>query len=185
MNLWTKFCNWLKMKDTGMVGCSTCNGAKEVDYDLGRPVWPNEPGTAPNQVIRVPCPDCVPCDQCAHPNHDGVHTCRLFHPTYEDWDDVEPRAKTAGKWRMAAHHFGLYTFDWCDNEACDDPTHFVDEDDKEAKIEAEEKSRIREEEKQERWCPMKGLVCSPPDDWNGDFPYVCTRCHKTIGGVGG
>jgi hypothetical protein len=63
------------------MSCATCNDTKEVMYDLGRPVWPNEPGTAPNQVIRCRCPDCVPCIQCAHENYDGVHTCRKFNAT--------------------------------------------------------------------------------------------------------
>jgi hypothetical protein len=62
------------------ISCITCNGIKEIDFDLGRPAWPNEPGTAPNLIIRITCPDCVPCTQCAHPDHDGIHTCRKFQP---------------------------------------------------------------------------------------------------------
>lgn len=44
---------------------------------------------------------------------------------------------------MAAHHHGLYTFDWCDQDGCDDPTHYVDED-SHAYVEACEESRKRE-----------------------------------------
>lgn len=63
--------------------CITCKDTKEIDFDLGVPAWPNEPGTAPNQIIRVQCPDCTHCIQCDDPNHDGVHTCKKFQPTYK------------------------------------------------------------------------------------------------------
>jgi len=48
-----------------------------------------------------------------------------------------------GPWRATWHHHGLYTFDWCDLDECDDPTHFVDEESHEYVVACEE-SRARE-----------------------------------------
>jgi hypothetical protein len=49
-------------------------------------------------------------------------------------------------WRSAVHHRGLYTFDWCDVETCDDPTHFV-EAETPAYYVAVEESRLRAEQR--------------------------------------
>lgn len=73
--------------------CPTCKGSQRMFYDLGTPPWPNKPGEAPNQVIDVECPDCgPPCDQCAHPNHDGIHKCRKFDPGGTWLEPAPPRA---------------------------------------------------------------------------------------------
>lgn len=70
-------------KDTTLLmSCPTCKGLKEIDCELPHPMWGSPPGT-PNQIIRVECPDCVSCVQCANPDHDGIHSCRDFNPTYE------------------------------------------------------------------------------------------------------
>jgi hypothetical protein len=42
------------------------------------------------------------------------------------------------EWHPTAHHFGLYTFDYCDRLECDDPTHVAPETgpEREAAVEA-------------------------------------------------
>jgi hypothetical protein len=65
-------------------GCHTCNDTEKVDIDLKRPLWPHTEITPehPSEILRdMSCPDCVPCEQCMHPDHDGIHTCRQFNPT--------------------------------------------------------------------------------------------------------
>jgi hypothetical protein len=49
-------------------------------------------------------------------------------------------------WHMTTHHFGWYTFDYCDSEGCDDPTHTAPESGPERES-ALEQSKAREYEK--------------------------------------
>jgi DNA-directed RNA polymerase subunit RPC12/RpoP len=35
------------------------------------------------------------------------------------------------------------------------------------------------------WCPTEKLACNPPEGWDGEFPFVCTRCGFKISGIGG
>lgn len=66
-----------------MTPCPTCLDTQEVDIDTGRPSWPATKITAetPALILRgAPCPDCVPCVQCAHPDYDGICSCRKHNP---------------------------------------------------------------------------------------------------------
>lgn len=65
------------------MNCPTCKDTKKVDIDTGRPLWPATEVTpeTPSHILRgMECPDCVPCVQCANPDHDGICTCRNFNP---------------------------------------------------------------------------------------------------------
>lgn len=39
--------------------------------------------------------------------------------------------------------------------------------------------------KQQMWCPMRKLTCQPPEDWDGEWPFICIGCGHTISGAGG
>jgi hypothetical protein len=47
-------------------------------------------------------------------------------------------------WRKTHHYLGMYTFDWCDDEKCTDPLHYVDEAER-GYDDAAERSRQRAE----------------------------------------
>ena len=56
-------------------------------------------------------------------------------------------------WHATNHHYGWFTFDWCDRQGCEDPTHTAPEEGPEREA-AEEESKKLEAIKAEKRLPQ-------------------------------